>query len=80
MEVIVLGTGCAKCNKVYSIVDKVITETGIAATLYKEEDILKIMSYNVMTTPAVVIDGVVKIQGFIPTETEIKKVLGMSLY
>ena len=79
MEIIVLGTGCTKCNKVYAVVEKVIAETGITATLRIEEDIVKIISYNVMTTPAVVVDGVVKIQGSMPTETEIKKILGINM-
>ncbi|MDR0206610.1 MAG: thioredoxin family protein [Bacteroidales bacterium] len=78
MEVIVLGTGCAKCKNVYSAVEKVIAETGIQATLKKEEDIVKIMSYNIMATPAIVVDGVVKIKGYVPSEAEIKKVLSLN--
>ena len=77
MDIIVLGTGCAKCKKVYSVFEKVITETGIEATLRKEEDIMKIMTYDVMTTPAVVIDGVAKFKGYVPTETEVKQALGI---
>ena len=76
MEIIVLGAGCAKCKNVYSTVEKVISETGIEATLRKEEDIMKIMTYDVMSTPAVVIDGVVKFAGYAPTEKEVKKALG----
>jgi len=75
MEIIVLGTGCAKCNNVYSVVKKVIAETGIEATLRKEEDIMKIMAYGVMTTPAVVVDGVVKLKGCVPTEAEVRKII-----
>ena len=77
MEVIVLGTGCAKCKNVYSAVEKVIAETGIEATLKKEEDIMNIMAYGIMTTPAIVVDGVVKIKGYVPSEVEIKKALGL---
>ena len=75
MEIIVLGAGCAKCKNVYSVIEKVIAETGVAATLRKEEDIMKIMTYDVMTTPAVVIDGIVKFKGYVPTEMDVKKVL-----
>ena len=77
MEIIVLGAGCAKCEKVYSTVEKVIAEAGIKATLRKEEDIMKIMSYDVMTTPAVVVNGEVKFKGYVPTEAEVKKALGI---
>ena len=77
MEVIVLGAGCAKCDKVYSVVAKVIAETGIEANLYKEQDITKIITYDIITTPAVVVEGVVKIKGCVPTETEVKKALGI---
>lgn len=77
MEIIVLGTGCAKCKTTYSLVEKVIAETGINATLTKEEDIMKIMSYNILSTPAVVVDGVVKIKGYVPSEAEVKKALGL---
>ena len=75
MEIIVLGAGCAACNKVYSTVQKVIAETGIDATLHKEENIMKILEYNLIAPPAVVVDGVVKLQGTIPSEAEIKKAL-----
>ena len=78
MEIIVLGTGCTKCKNVYSAVEKVIAETGIEATLKKEEDIMNIMAYGIMTTPAVVVDGVVKIKGYEPSVTEIKKALSIN--
>jgi small redox-active disulfide protein 2 len=77
MEIIILGTGCTNCKTVYSAVEKVIAETGIEANLKKEEDIMQIMTYNVLTTPAVVVDGVVKIKGYVPSEAEIKKALSI---
>jgi small redox-active disulfide protein 2 len=77
MEIIVLGAGCTACNNVYSAVEKVIAEAGIDANLHKEEDIVKILEYNLMAPPAVVVDGVVKLQGMIPSEVEIKKMLGI---
>ena len=78
MEIIVLGAGCAACNKVYSTVQKIVAETGIDATLHKEENIMKILEYNLIAPPAVVVDGVVKLQGTIPSEPEIKKALGIN--
>ena len=78
MEIVVLGPNCTKCKTVYLAVEKIIAETGIAATLKKEDDIVNIMAYGVMTTPAVVVDGVVKIKGYVPTEAEIKKALSIN--
>jgi small redox-active disulfide protein 2 len=75
MEIVILGTGCAKCKTVYNAVEKVITETGIQATLKKEEDIMNIMAYGIMATPAIVVDGAVKIKGYVPSESEIRKLL-----
>jgi len=75
MEIIVLGPGCAKCKTVYLAVEKVIAEAGIEATLKKEEDMMQIMTYGVMSTPAIVVDGVVKIKGYAPSEAEIKEII-----
>ena len=77
MEIIVLGANCAKCNNVYRVIEKVIAETGIEATLHKEQDITKIITYGVMTTPAVVVDGVVMFAGYVPTEMQVKEALGL---
>ncbi|HOQ79646.1 MAG TPA: thioredoxin family protein [Candidatus Cloacimonadota bacterium] len=77
MEIIILGTGCAKCITTYEAVKKVIEENGLDANLTKQEDILEIMKYNVMSLPAIVIDGIVKIKGHVPSEKEIRKVLGV---
>ena len=77
MEVKVLGTGCGKCKTTYAVIEKVIKENNITATLTKVEDIMEIMNYNILTTPAVVIDGEVKIKGYVPSEREIKELLGV---
>jgi len=75
MEIIVLGTGCAKCKTTYERVAKVIADTNSAATLKKEEDILEIVKYNIMSLPAVVVNGEVKIKGYVPTEEEIRNII-----
>ena len=77
MEIKVLGPGCAKCRRTYKVVEKVVAENNIDASLDKVEDIVEMMSYNIITTPAVVVDGVVRIKGYVPTEAEVKKVLGL---
>ena len=77
MEIIVLGTGCAKCKTTYETVKKVIEENGLDIKLSKQEDIMEIMKYNVMSLPGVVVDGVVKIKGYVSSEAEIRKLLNV---
>ena len=77
MDIKVLGTCCGKCKTTYAVIEKVIKENNITATLTKVEDIMEIMNYNILTTPAVVVDGEVKIKGYVPSEREIKELLGV---
>lgn len=77
MEIKVLGPGCAKCKTAYSVIEKVIKDNNVDAMLTKVDDIMEIMKYNIMSTPAVVIDGVVRIKGQVPTESEVRKLLGI---
>ena len=74
MEIKILGTGCSSCKALYATVERVIKDMDIDAVLVKEEDLEKIMSYNVMSLPALVIDGKVVAKGRI-TESEIKNIL-----
>lgn len=77
MEIKVLGPGCARCKTAYSVVEKVIKENNVNASLNKVDDIMEMMQYNIMSTPAIVVDGVVRIKGKVPTEAEVKEVLGL---
>ena len=77
MEVKVLGPGCAKCKSTYAVVEKVIKENNLDATLTKVDDIVEMMSYNILSTPAVVVDGKVRIKGHVPSENEVKEALGV---
>ena len=77
MEVKVLGPGCAKCKKTYAVVEKVIKENNLDATLSKVDDIMEMMSYNILSTPAVVVDGEARIKGHVPSENEVKEALGV---
>lgn len=77
MEILILGTGCAKCKTAQAVVEKVVAQSGVDATIKKIEDIMEIMKYNVMSTPAVVVDGVVKIKGRVPSESEVRQALGL---
>ena len=77
MEIKVLGPGCAKCKTTYNVIEKVIKENNLDVKLTKVEDIIEMVSYTVMTTPAVVVDEVVKMKGQVPTESDVKKLLGI---
>ena len=77
MEIKVLGSGCARCKSVYQVIEKVVKENNVDAVVEKVDDIMEIMKYNIMYTPAIVIDGVVKMKGQVPTESEVKKLLGI---
>ncbi len=77
MEIKILGTGCAKCKTTQAVVEKVVAQAGIEAKIVKVEDIMEIMKYNIIATPAVVIDGVVKIKGRVPSEAEVREALGI---
>ncbi len=69
--------GCAKCKATYQAIEKIIGENNLDVKLTKIEDIVEIMNYNVMGTPAVIVDEVVKIKGHVPSESEIKQMLGI---
>ena len=77
MKIKVLGPGCVRCKTTYTLVEKVIKENGLDVELTKVDDIMEMMSYNIMTTPAIVVDGEVKIKGRVPSEREIKEILGV---
>lgn len=75
MEIKVLGTGCAGCRALYETVKQAVAEMGIEATVIKEEDIAKIMSYNVMKLPGLVVDGKVVSMGKRLNISEVKTLL-----
>nr|WP_319394367.1 thioredoxin family protein [uncultured Desulfobacter sp.] len=71
MEIKVLGPGCAKCTKTEKLVQDVIKETGVDASVEKVSDMLQIASYGVLGTPAVIVDGEVKCSGKVPKKADI---------
>lgn len=77
MEIKVLGAGCSKCKATYAAIEKVIKDNGLDVTLTKVEDIMELLNLNIMTTLAVTVDGEVRIKGHVPSESEIKKMLGI---
>jgi len=72
MEIKVLGPGCAKCKKAEQLVQEVIKETGVDASVEKVTDMMQIASYGVFGTPSVIVDGEVKCTGKVPKKEDIK--------
>lgn len=71
MEIKVLGPGCPKCGQTEKIVKEVVAEAGVNASVEKVTDIMKIMTFGVIGTPAVVVNGQVKSVGKVPKKTDI---------
>ncbi len=71
----ILGTGCPKCKTMTGVVQDVISENNIDATIEKVEDIMEIIKFNVMTTPALVIDDIITIKGRVPSKDEVLALL-----
>ncbi len=71
----VLGTGCATCKQLESLVRQVVEETGMEASVEKVEDMQEIISWKVLSTPGLVVDDKVKCSGRIPSREEIRKML-----
>ena len=66
IEVKVLGPGCKNCQTTYKLIEAVTGENGIAISLEKVEDMAEIMSYGIMSTPGVIVDGKIAHAGGIP--------------
>ncbi len=75
MKIQVLGTGCQKCTKLAESAEAVAVELGIDFEIEKISDINQIMAFGVMMTPALAIDGEVKVVGKVPSADEIKDLL-----
>lgn len=75
MKIEILGTGCAKCKKTEKIVRQVVDELGKSVEIVKVEDLQEIVNRGVMMTPAVVVNGDVKIAGHVPSKDELKKIV-----
>ena len=71
MEIRVLGPGCAKCSKTEKLIQEVIRETEVDASVEKVSDMLQIASYGVFGTPSVIVNGEVKCSGKVPKKADI---------
>ena len=75
MEIKVLGTGCPKCKTLEKLTKDAVQKLGLVAEVSKVEDIVEIMNYGVMRTPALVINKKIVLSGRIPSETELNEIL-----
>ena len=73
MDIKVLGTGCSNCKNTIALIEQIAREKGTVITLAKVEELRDIMSYGVMSTPGVVIDGKVVHAGGVPSRDKIEK-------
>ncbi len=75
MEIKVLGTGCAKCKQLEKTVREAVAELGIDAEVEKVTELTDIMSYGIMSTPGLVVNGEVRLAGRLPKVAEVKSIL-----
>lgn len=75
MKIEILGTGCAKCKALFELTKEAVAKEGKFAQIEKVEDIAKIMEYGVMSTPALVVDGEVKVSGKVPNIEELREMV-----
>lgn len=78
MDIAILGTGCPKCHKLADETKKAVADLGLDCEVRKVTEVADIMKYGVMMTPALVVDGEVKVVGKVPSVKEIKEMLGES--
>ncbi|MBN1307121.1 MAG: TM0996/MTH895 family glutaredoxin-like protein [Chitinispirillaceae bacterium] len=72
----ILGTGCPKCKKLFETTQQAVREAAIEAEVTKVDDINDILAFGVMMTPALVVDGEVKVVGRVPNSKEIRVMIG----
>ncbi len=72
MKISVYGPGCVKCQQTEELVRRVVADTGIDADVVKVSDLKEMITAGIMSTPAVAVDGVVKVAGRVPKAEEVK--------
>jgi len=72
MEIIVCGPGCASCEKTQKVIEEAVALKGVSATITKVKDFNEFAKLGVFSTPAVVVDGVVKCVGRVPKQSEVE--------
>ena len=75
MNILVIGPGCSRCKTLAQLTEQAVKELGVTAEISKVTDLKQIMALGVMATPALVVDGSLKVAGRVPSVDEIKKLL-----
>jgi small redox-active disulfide protein 2 len=75
MNILVIGPGCAKCKTLAQFTEQAVQELGVTAEINKVTDLKQIMALGVMLTPALVVNGTIKVSGKVPSVAEIKDIL-----
>lgn len=75
LKIKILGTGCPKCKSLNKLTEEVVAENNINASIEKVEDIMKIMEYNVMMTPVLVVNEKILLKGRVPSKKEILELI-----
>ena len=78
MDIKILGTGCANCEKLEKLTREAVAKCELDATIEKVTDMGEIMAFGVMSTPALVVDGEVKLSGRVPAVADIERILASS--
>jgi small redox-active disulfide protein 2 len=75
MQLLVIGPGCTRCKTLAQLTEQAVKDLGITAEINKVTDLKQIMALGVMMTPALAVNGTVKLAGRVPSLEEIKKLL-----
>ena len=75
MNILVIGPGCARCKTLAQLTEQAVKELGVTAEINKVTDLKQIMALGVMMTPALAVNGTIKLAGRVPSLEEVKKLL-----
>lgn len=78
MQILVIGPGCAKCKTLAQFTEQAVKELGVTAEINKVTDLKQIMALGVMMTPALAVNGTIKVSGKVPSVTALKKLLSQT--
>jgi len=75
MNILVIGPGCSRCKTLAQLTEQAVKELGVTAEINKITDLKQIMALGVMMTPALAVNGTIKLAGRVPSVEDIKKLL-----
>jgi small redox-active disulfide protein 2 len=75
MQILVIGPGCGRCKTLLQLTEQAVKDLGVTAEINKVTDLKQIMALGVMMTPALAVNGTIKLAGRVPTLEEVKKLL-----